>query len=219
MSDLRHKLEQALQAILFDATLQSQSLAATNGMALYLLDGQYPLHTLDADAAKRVMETPLYWLFCWASGNALAQWIASGKLDVKGKTVLDFGSGSGVVAIAAAMAGAKKVIASDIDALSQQAIRLNAQMNDCAIEVIGDFAEYQGDIDLITVADVLYDRDNIPLLEALMQRATALLLADSRVKNFTYPSLQHIACVAGETLPNLGGFDEFFEVNIFEKIT
>ena len=105
--------------------------------------------------------------------------------------MLDFGSGSGVVAIAAAKMGAKKVIASDIDESSQWAIQTNAALNNVQLKVIGDFNECREPIDLITVADVLYDKANWPLLEALLVVCPNVVLADSRVRHFSHEQFLH----------------------------
>ncbi len=209
-------LSQELQSILSDATLQACELPACKGLSLFLINPEYSLDALDEESARKVMDNPLYWMFCWASGRAMAQMILHQPEIVFDKVVLDVGSGSGVVAIAAALAGAKKVIASDLDKMSHKAISLNAELNNVELEIIGDYQEYYGAIDLITIADVLYDSSNIPLLENLIARAPELLLADSRVKNFSYPGLRWVTTLAGETFPPLGGFDEFFEVNVFQ---
>lgn len=211
-------LNQALDAVLPGARLQAQALPACTELQLYLLQADYPVENLDTDTAMRVMNNPLYWLFCWASGHALARQILSAPELVAGKVVMDVGAGSGVVAIACALAGAERVIASDIDPLAQQAMQANAVLNQVELQIIGDYRDYPGKLDLIILADVLYDRDNIPLLQALLQRAPAMLLADSRVKNFSYPGLVKTATCDGETFPNLGGFDEFFEVNIYQSV-
>ena len=210
-------LKAALAQVLADAELVAQPLPACPQLQLYLLQQDYPVSALDNETAQRVMNNPLYWLFCWASGHALASRILAEPALVAGKVVMDVGAGSGVVAIACVMAGAKQVIASDIDAVAQHAIRANAQLNGISLEVIGDYRDYPGAVDLIILADVLYDSDNIPLLQALLQRAPAMLLADSRVRNFSYPGLVRTATCDGETFPNLGGFDEFFEVNIYQS--
>ena len=66
---------------------------------------------------------PPYWAFAWAGGQALARYVLDHPEAVRGKSVLDFGSGSGLVAIAAAKAGAAQVLAADIDAFAAAAIR------------------------------------------------------------------------------------------------
>ena len=225
---LKDELEALLQTVLPDATLKAAELPGCNGLKLYLIDEQYSLDALDAAAQQRVMNNPLYWMFCWASGHAMAELIIQGGLDVKGLRVLDFGSGSGVVAIAAALAGADLVIASDIDPFSQQAIALNAHLNQCAdrLHIIGDYKNIhslnanksmQADkgLDLITMADVLYDSENTPLIDELLPLAKRLCLADSRVNDFTHARFDEVAQHPGETFPPLGGFDEFSMVKIF----
>src|SRR5690554_8116275 len=122
-------LHQQLQQVLPSATIQPIALPNCQGLQLYLLDENYPVMALDNETAQRVMNTPLYWLFCWASGLVMAQQILAKPALVKDKVILDVGSGSGVVAIAAAMAGAKQVIACDSDPIAQRAIAINAQLN------------------------------------------------------------------------------------------
>lgn len=211
------QLTEQLQKILAQAQLSLVEVPDTGGLQLYLLDRNFSLAALDSSTAMQVMNNPLYWLFCWASGRVMAQEIYRHPQWVQGKTVLDVGSGSGVVAIAAAKAGAKKVIASDIDSYAQSAIALNAQANQCSIDIIGDYREYQGEIDLITVADVLYDRENMGLLNALLAKAP-VWLADSRIKNFSHADFVWQGQAKGETFPSLGGFDEFYQVNIYRSV-
>ena len=217
MDNARQRLNTRLQQILPDAIVKPVALAQCPQITLYLIDANYSMDSLDTSVAVQVMDNPLYWLFCWASGQVMAKKILDNPLLVKDKVVLDVGAGSGVVAIAAAMAGAERVIASDIDELAHAAIALNAHVNNVDVTIVGDYREYQGPVDIITVADVLYDRENIPLLDALLRHGNELLLADSRVKNFSYPGLEKIETHPGETFPVLGGFDEFYEVNIYQR--
>ena len=143
---LKSELETELQTVLPDATLEKVELPNTGGLSLYLIDSDYSLEALDTESQQRVMNNPLYWMFCWASGHAMASLLFDDNTWVKNKTVLDFGSGSGVVAIAATLAGAKHVIASDIDPMSQKAIELNACLNACEhqIQILGDYREAIG---------------------------------------------------------------------------
>src|SRR6266581_1789142 len=70
--------------------------------------------------------TPPYWAFAWAGGQALARFLLDHPERVAGRAVLDFGAGSGLVAIAAAKAGAASVTAADIDPFAAAAIAANA---------------------------------------------------------------------------------------------
>ena len=78
---------------------------------------------------------PPYWAFAWAGGQALARYLLDRPETVAGREVLDIGSGSGIVAIAAAKAGASRVVAADIDPFAAAAIALNAPLNGVTITV------------------------------------------------------------------------------------
>lgn len=211
-------LQQALSQVLPDGKLCAQHITKPHSLQLYLIDADYSVADLTSEQAQKVMDTPLYWLFCWASGRVLAQRIVDEQVDVADKVIMDFGAGSGVVAIAAAMMGAKKVIAADIDPVSQLAIKANAALNHVELDIIGDFRQCRETLDMICVADVLYDKSNWPLLDDLLDACPNMLLADSRVRNFQHPKFVHKLQVPGETWPNLGGFDEFNEVNIYGSL-
>jgi predicted nicotinamide N-methyase len=79
---------------------------------------------------------PPFWAFAWAGGQALARYLLDHPETVTARHVIDIASGSGLVAIAAAMAGAATVTAYDIDPLAAAAITLNAQANDVAIRPV-----------------------------------------------------------------------------------
>ncbi len=103
---------------------------------------------------------PPFWAFAWAGGQGLARYILDHPQAVRGKRVLDFASGSGLVAIAAKLAGASDVVAADIDPWARTAVRLNARENGVEIEftaenLIGKFI----DADIVLAGDVFYDRD------------------------------------------------------------
>ena len=76
---------------------------------------------------------PPFWAFPWAGGQALSHYVLDNPETVRGKRVLDLASGSGLVAIAAAMAGAAEVVANDIDPMCEAAVALNAELNGVAI--------------------------------------------------------------------------------------
>jgi len=78
---------------------------------------------------------PPFWAFAWAGGQALARYLLDHPETVAGKQVLDICSGSGIVAIAAAKAGAANVVAADIDPFAATAIALNAQLNGVTLGV------------------------------------------------------------------------------------
>ena len=111
----------------------------------------------------------------------MAQWILAEPHHVKDKVVLDFGAGSGVVAIAAKMAGAKRVICCDIDQVSLNACRENALLNDVELEYLDDLYKAE-QVDVLLAADVLYDQCNRFFLDEFLKFAPEVWVADSRVK-------------------------------------
>ena len=209
------QLSQTIQDLLPGAKITATALPDYPGLRLFLLNADYPQSGLAPEVAARLMDNPLYWVFCWASGQVLAQFIKANPARVSGKRVLDFGCGSGVVAIAAALAGAREVIACDIDPLALAATRRNAELNGVSLTLAGDFEEVEGEIDLIIVADVLYDRQNFPWLERFTNRAREVLVADSRVKNFNHPPYVEIDRCDACTLPDLDESAEFRDVRVY----
>src|SRR5262245_45925946 len=59
-----------------------------------------------------------FWCVPWAGGQALARYLLDHPEEVRDRRVLDFACGGGIVAIAAAKAGAHVVVAVDIDPLA-----------------------------------------------------------------------------------------------------
>ncbi|WP_243370497.1 class I SAM-dependent methyltransferase [Microvirga solisilvae] len=117
---------------------------------------------------------PPFWAFAWAGGQALSRYILDHPETVRGRRVLDFASGSGLVAIAAMKAGAAEVTACDIDKFAIAAIELNAEANGVSVtptraDLIG---EDQG-WDTVLAGDICYERD-------LAERVTDWLFALSR---------------------------------------
>ena len=126
---------------------------------------------------------PPYWAFCWAGGQALARHVLDNPALVAGRDVLDFASGCGVVAIAAARAGARSATACDIDQAAAVACRLNAALNAVEIEAItGELLAGPRTWDVILAGDVCYERPMTDaVLPALRARATGgatVLLGD-----------------------------------------
>ena len=112
------------------------------------------------DDLKEIGLPPPFWAFAWAGGQGLARYILDHPETVAGKSVVDFASGSGLVAIAAALAGAKSVLAVDIDPWAKTAVRLNAEANGVGVDFSGDDLIGQSlDGDLVLAGDVFYDRD------------------------------------------------------------
>ncbi|HEY1627703.1 MAG TPA: 50S ribosomal protein L11 methyltransferase [Streptosporangiaceae bacterium] len=127
-------------------------------ISLYLADEPVELW-LDVEAASgRDMEPP-FWAFAWAGGQALARYLLDHPSLVAGRRVIDIASGSGLVAIAAALAGAAEVTAYDIDPLAVTAITVNASANGVRVRAVcADILDETADADLVLVADAFYER-------------------------------------------------------------
>ncbi|TWP49603.1 methyltransferase [Lentzea tibetensis] len=129
-------------------------------------------------------EQPPFWAFPWAGGQALARYVLDHPAAVAGKRVFDLASGSGLVAVAAALAGASQVTANDVDPLSLAAVELNAAANDVVVErVLGDVLDGDaGGADVVLAGDVFYDREItervLPFLRRAAARGAAVLVGD-----------------------------------------
>jgi len=114
----------------------------------------------EADAERAGLPWP-FWAFAWPGGQAVARYLLDHPAQVEGKSVLDFGAGCGIGAIAAALAGARRVLAADIDPRAVAAIAVNAELNGVALEtterdLIGDTVD---EWDLILAGDMYYDAE------------------------------------------------------------
>ena len=126
---------------------------------------------------------PPFWAFAWAGGQALARYILDRPEIVAGRRVLDFASGSGLIAIAAAMAGARNVEASEIDVFAVEAITINAKANGVLIGPrLGDMIDADEGWEVVLAGDVSYERDMAQRvtdwLERLAGRGATVLVGD-----------------------------------------
>ena len=142
---------------------------------------------------------PPFWAFAWAGGQALARYILDAPQTVAGRRVVDFASGSGIVAIAAARAGARSVLAADIDGFCGAALALNAEANG----VSADFTDQDlpnhppPEADVILAGDICYEK---PLaarvmawLEAGARRGARVLIGDPGRSYFPREGLVRLA--------------------------
>ena len=132
----------------------------TPEMVLRLASEAVPLWQKTEDELGEMGLPPPFWAFAWAGGQALARYILDNPDIVRGKTCLDFATGSGLVGIAAAKAGAVSVTAVDIDAFAIEAASINAAANGVVIDLfcrdlIGDAISQE----VILAGDICYDRD------------------------------------------------------------
>jgi predicted nicotinamide N-methyase len=141
-------------------------------LQLHLADEITPIWKLTEEALAEIGLPPPFWAFAWAGGQALARYILDNPEVVAGKRVVDFASGSGLVAIAAMKAGAASVLAADIDVFCQAAIGLNAAVNGVVVSFTETNlldapppVEPPLGAEVLLAGDICYER---PMAEAVM---------------------------------------------------
>lgn len=211
------QLNNALQAVLADAQLVASPLPEL-ALQLWLIEPSSMLRQFNPQETQQLLESPPYWCFCWASGLALAQWIVQHPEHVTGKRVIDVGAGSGIVALAAKLAGALEVVACDLDPIALQACRANAQLNQLELRYSADLFSESQPYDILFAADVLYDATNIPLVQRFPDFSKQVIIADSRQRNFQHPQFIKIQTLYGQTLPDLAEPEEFRQVSLYQSI-
>ena len=152
-------------------------------IALHVAEEATELWQKTEDELATIGLPPPFWAFAWAGGQALARYLLDAPEIVAGKHVLDFASGSGLVAIAAARAGAVRVEACDIDAFAAEAIGLNAAANGVSVTVrLDDLIGRDDGWAVITAGDVCYERAMaervIAWLSVLAARGATVLIGD-----------------------------------------
>ena len=151
---------------------------------LYLATEITPIWQATEETLARSALPPPFWAFAWAGGQALARYLLDHSAEVTGRSVLDFGAGSGLVAIAAAKAGATAVLAAEIDPFAAAAIAANAALNDVDITVQREDLLDTVDAcwEVVTAGDVCYERpmaDRVMgWLRGMAARGSLVLLGD-----------------------------------------
>jgi len=151
---------------------------------LYLASEITPIWQASEDALARANVPPPFWAFPWAGGQALARYVIDHPEAVAGRHVLDFGAGSGLVAIAAALAAAAPITAAEIDGFAVAAIALNAALNDVAVAVeTADLIAAPGrSWDIVLVGDMCYEQPLAARLTAWLRtlagQGVTILLGD-----------------------------------------
>lgn len=144
-------------------------------LRLHLASEVVPLwQATEEELAARGVPPP-YWAFAWAGGQALARYVLDDPAIVRGKRVLDFAAGSALAGIAAAMAGARNVEATEIDDFAVAAIGLNAAANGVAVELRREDLVGCDDPswDVVLAGDVCYEKPMAARVAAWLGRLTA----------------------------------------------
>jgi len=168
-------------------------------LVLHLADEITPIWRMTEEALAEIGLAPPFWAFAWAGGQALARYILDNPELVAGRRVLDFASGSGIVGIAAARAGAAHVLCADIDGFCAEAAALNARANAVALKTTdADLLDAPPPpVDVILAGDICYEK---PLAERVMawlrqahDAGTEVLIGDPGRSYFSAVGLEKLA--------------------------
>jgi predicted nicotinamide N-methyase len=179
-----NRLATADRAGFIRANTTPQAPAYVPEISLRLADEAHDLWRRTEEELEAIgLMPPPFWAFAWAGGQGLARHVLDDPALVRGRTVLDFATGSGLVAIAAAMAGAAGVTAADIDPFCADAVAINAAANGVSCSFAGtDVVGTDGGWDVVLAGDIFYDRafvDHVlPWLRALAARGADVVVGD-----------------------------------------
>lgn len=152
---------------------------------LHLAHEAHELWLRTEEELQQIGLPPPFWAFAWAGGQALARYILDNPQTVAGKSVLDLATGSGLVAIAASLAGAAQVTANDVDPFAMAALSLNMVAN--GVDISANTSDYSNAaalpiFDVVLAGDIFYDRELAdrfwPLLQDAATSGTAVLIGD-----------------------------------------
>ena len=175
----------------------------TPEISLYVADEATALWQKTEEELGTLGLPPPFWAFAWAGGQALARYVLDHPETVRGRRVLDFASGSGLVGIAAMKAGAAHVTACDIDDFAIAAIGLNAAANGVAVTASGEnLVGRDLGWDTILAGDICYERDLAQAvtdwLSALRDRGATVLVGDP---GRSYLPRSRLRCLAEYEVP------------------
>ena len=165
---------------------------------LHLADEAHDLWLRTEEELAEIGLPPPFWAFAWAGGQSLARFVLDHPGTVRGRRVLDFASGSGLVAIAAVKAGAKEAIAADIDPFCETAIALNLEANAVQAHFLGtDCIGSDDGWDVVLAGDVFYDKSFadrlLPWFSRLRARGAEILVGDPGRAYLPRTGLQSLA--------------------------
>ncbi|GAB5428350.1 MAG: methyltransferase [Devosia indica] len=146
-------------------------------------------------ASEGLDDIPPYWAYAWGGGAALSLYLRDHPQELAGKSVLDFGAGSGLVGLAAAKAGAGQIWAMDADPVARVALQLNAAANQAGIALWE--LPHLPDAAIVLAGDVFYDpaivADTLPLLETAAKRGARVLVGDPFRRSLPLDRLEPLA--------------------------
>ncbi len=196
------------RAFILDNT-RLQSPPHTPELKLHLADEITPIWRMTEEALGELGVPPPFWAFAWAGGQALARYVLDNPLEVAGKRVLDFATGSGLVAIAAMRAGAANVLACDIDEFCAAAVELNTQINGVSVSFVAEnlLDHPAPDVEVILAGDIFYESPVAQRVELWLReahgRGVRVLIGDPGRSYFPRDGLVRLAQYEVETTREL----------------
>ncbi len=166
------------------ANTRLQTVPHAPEISLWLADEITPIWKMTEEELGDLGLPPPFWAFAWAGGQASARWLLDNPEELRGRTVLDFATGSGLVGIAALKAGAASVTGCDIDPFCAAAVTVNARANGVVMGFTGQnlLDAPPPAVDLICAGDVCYEK---PMTERVLDwlasaraQGTRVLLGD-----------------------------------------
>ncbi|MEU8813769.1 50S ribosomal protein L11 methyltransferase [Actinoplanes sp. NPDC048796] len=150
---------------------------------LSLYQAEEPIALWEKTEEAGAEQPPPFWAFAWAGGQALARHVVDHPDLVSGRSVLDLATGSGLVAVAAAKAGARPVTANDVDPYSLAAAAVNAEANGVEVLTVeADLLDTDDPYGVILAGDVFYSREMagrvLPFLRRAAGRGSLVLIGD-----------------------------------------
>jgi predicted nicotinamide N-methyase len=190
---------------------------------LHLATEVVPLWRLTEEELEAQGIPPPYWAFAWAGGQALARFILDNPDIVRGRVVLDLGSGSGLVSIAAMKGGAVRVLSADIDKFATAAVALNAKANGVEVDITSEDVIGQArDWNTILVGDLCYERSLAErVLTWLRERVAAevtVLIGDPGRSYFPKDGVEKLATYNVKTTRELED-REIRETSVYRLLT
>lgn len=165
---------------------------------LWRVTHESPLWRMGEAGLRALSDDDPFWAFAWEGGTALARYVLDHPEIVRGRTVFDFGCGSAVEGIAAARAGAREVIANDIDPLALIAAALSAEANGVALTL--DARDRLGEdlsVDVLLLGDMTYESAMsarvLAWARALTAKGVTVLLGDPGRGNLDGVALRRLA--------------------------